>query len=120
MRARDPNCIFCKIAAGEIPSVLLWNDEEVVAFRDIAPQAPTHILIIPRAHIASTLELTPEHANLVGHLFGVATTLAQREGLASPEAGYRLVINTGESGGQSVAHVHLHLLGGRSMAWPPG
>jgi len=113
-------CIFCKIAAGAIPSDLLWNDDEVVAFRDIAPQAPTHILIIPRMHIDSTLELLPEHASLVGHLVGVATILAQRAGYGSLDEGYRLVINTGEKGGQSVAHLHLHLLGGRQMSWPPG
>ena len=93
-------------------------DDLIVAFRDIDPVAPTHVLLIPRAHIGSAAELTEEHSALLGRMFGVAACLAANEALA--ERGYRLVTNIGEDGGQSVAHLHLHLLGGRRMTWPPG
>ncbi|MBX3029805.1 MAG: histidine triad nucleotide-binding protein [Chloroflexi bacterium] len=114
----DPECLFCRIAAGEIPATLVHEDEQVLAFRDIAPRAPTHILLIPRDHIRSAAELTDAHAPLVGHLFAVAAQVARDQGVA--EAGYRLVTNIGSGGGQTVDHLHVHLLGGRPMTWPPG
>jgi len=112
------DCIFCKIAAKEIPAKLVYEDREVVAFRDINPVAPTHILIIPRAHVETINDLEPEHNQLVGKLHLVAGELARREQLA--ERGYRLVWNCGPDAGQAVFHIHLHLVGGRKMAWPPG
>ncbi|MEO7994132.1 MAG: histidine triad nucleotide-binding protein [bacterium] len=114
------DCLFCRLIAGEIPANLLWDDSTVVAFRDIDPQAPTHILVVPRRHIGSTEELSTDDTQLIGQLLLVATALAEAEGLKGPDAGYRLVINTGPRGGQSVGHLHVHLLGGRQMNWPPG
>ena len=114
----DPDCLFCRIAAGTIPATIVHADELVVAFRDIAPQAPTHILVIPREHLAAVADLTDAHAPLAARLLTTATRLAAAEGLDA--GGYRLVTNTGRDGGQSVAHLHWHLLGGRPMAWPPG
>ena len=108
------DCIFCKIAAGEIPSDTLYQDDEVVAFRDISPQAPVHVLVIPRKHIESLVQLTGDESYLVAHMLDVANQLAREEGVA--ESGYRLVINCGEQGGQLVPHLHLHLLGGRSLS----
>lgn len=110
------NCIFCKIIRGEIPSKTLVNNKEMIAFRDIAPQAPTHILIVPRKHIASLDDLTD--IDLLGRMLGLAAALARQEHIA--KTGYRTVINTGADGGQSVDHLHVHLLGGRKMTWPPG
>lgn len=112
------NCLFCKIIKGEIPSAKVYEDDKVYAFRDIEPQAPVHILIIPKAHIASANELTEENASIVGHIFAVAAKIAKEEGIA--EGGYRIVNNCGEDGGQTVKHLHFHMLGGRSLAWPPG
>lgn len=112
------NCIFCKIAAGEIPATIVHQDEHVVAFRDLNPQAPTHILIIPRRHIATVNALTAADATVVGHLFLAARQLAAELGFA--EDGYRLVMNTNAAAGQTVFHIHLHLLAGRNFAWPPG
>jgi len=112
------DCIFCKIAAGEIPADLVYEDDTVVAFRDLNPQAPTHVLVIPRAHIATLNELKPEQEGIVGRMFSAAKEIAAQEGFA--EAGYRTVINCNEAGGQTVFHIHLHLLGGRMMNWPPG
>jgi len=117
-RERDPECLFCRIVAGEVPSDRVLEDERIVAFRDVAPRAPTHILLVPREHIPSVRELTEDDGALLGHLFVSAQALAVREGIA--DAGYRLVANVGAWGGQSVAHLHLHLLGGRAMMWPPG
>lgn len=113
------DCIFCKIASGEIPAKKLYEDEDAIAFADIDPKAPVHTLIIPRKHIASLAEVedTPEGKHLLGHLHSVANRLAQQQGLGN---GYRIVINTGPDGGQTVGHLHLHLLGGRQMHWPPG
>jgi histidine triad (HIT) family protein len=113
------DCIFCKIAAGEIPAKKLYEDQYAVAFADINPQAPVHILIIPKRHIASLAELdsTETDKALIGHLHTVASQLARQQNLAS---GYRITINTGPDGGQTVDHLHLHLLGGRQMHWPPG
>lgn len=115
---RDPTCLFCRIVAGEIPSNQVHADETVFAFRDIAPRAPTHILVIPRRHLPSAAALTDADAPLVGHLFAVAADIARREGIA--DAGYRIVTNVGRWGGQTVDHLHLHLMGGRSFEWPPG
>ena len=112
------DCLFCAIADGDIPADIVHNDELVVAFRDINPKAPTHILLISREHVASAADLTEDHAPLLARLFVVAGTLARSEGIA--ESGYRLVTNVGGDAGQSVHHLHLHLLGGRSMSWPPG
>ena len=113
----DPYCLFCRIAAGEIPSDRCFESDDVVAFRDIDPQAPTHILVIPRQHIVSLAEVGPAQQALIGQLHLVAAQLAREEGLA---AGWRTVFNVGEEGGQTVFHLHLHLLGGRPMRWPPG
>ena len=112
------DCLFCKIINGEIPSSKVYEDELVYAFRDIEPQAPVHILIIPKEHIASANELIEENASVVGHIFAVAAKLAKAEGIA--EGGYRIVNNCGEDGGQTVKHLHFHMLGGRSLDWPPG
>lgn len=112
------SCLFCRITRGEIPAKMVHEGDDVVAFRDIDPKAPTHILVIPRRHIPSVNALAPGDAELVGRLFLVARELAETEGVA--DAGYRLVMNTGPEAGQSVDHIHLHLLGGRALHWPPG
>ena len=114
----DSNCLFCRIAQGEIPADLVRSDPDLVAFRDIHPQAPTHILIIPRKHIASVNELGEGDTDLMGKLFLAARDLAREEGISDP--GYRMVVNAGPAAGQTVFHLHLHLLGGRGMGWPPG
>jgi histidine triad (HIT) family protein len=111
------SCLFCKIASGEISSTPVYQDEHAYAFADINPKAPVHVLIVPREHINSLAETTPEHKALLGHLMGVAAQIARNNGLAK---GYRVVVNTGEEGGQTVDHLHLHLLGARQMTWPPG
>jgi histidine triad (HIT) family protein len=108
------DCIFCKIVAGEIPSDTVYQDEEIIAFRDINPQAPVHIVIIPRKHIASLSHLSESDSALVGHLVTIANKLAQDEGIA--EKGYRVVINCGKEGGQLVPHLHMHLVGGRKLS----
>ena len=112
------DCLFCRIVAGEIPSDRVHEDDQVIAFRDIAPRAPTHILVIPRAHIASAAELTGADGPLLGRLFGAAAQVAREQGIA--DDGYRLVTNVGRWGGQTVDHLHLHLMGGRPFDWPPG
>ncbi len=112
------DCIFCQIAAGDIAADLVYEDDQVVAFRDITPQAPTHILVIPRRHIGTLLDTTTEHLSLLGRLQHAAVKIARDEGLA--ERGFRLVTNCLEEAGQSVFHLHLHLLGGRRLGWPPG
>lgn len=112
------DCIFCKIAVGEIATEFVYQDDDVVAFRDITPQAPTHVLIIPRRHIATLLDTTPESTLLLGRMQRAAVEIARSEGLA--ERGFRLVTNCLEEAGQSVFHLHLHLLGGRRLSWPPG
>jgi histidine triad (HIT) family protein len=114
----DPNCLFCKIATGDVPSDKVHEDELVLAFNDINPQAPVHQLVIPKRHIASAQELTEADGDLLGRLFVVTASLAARAGL--PTKGYRVVTNVGPDAGQSVDHLHLHLLGGRVMTWPPG
>lgn len=112
------SCIFCEIAAGTRKASLVFEDERVVAFRDINPVAPVHILVIPRAHIPGPLAVGGDNADVAGHLIAVAGHIARDLGFASD--GYRLVLNEGQQGGQSVFHMHLHLLGGRRMGWPPG
>jgi histidine triad (HIT) family protein len=111
-------CIFCKIARGETPSKIVFQDDKLVAFRDVSPQAPTHILIIPVRHMATIKELTQQDRAMVGDMVLLANQLAAAEGLS--EDGYRLVLNCGPHGGQTAYHLHLHLLGGRQMHWPPG
>ena len=108
------DCIFCQIVTGKVPSKTLYQDEEVVAFHDINPLAPTHILIIPKRHIPSLTHLTDAETPLIGHMTKVANQLAKEEGVA--ESGYRLVISSGEQGGQVVPHLHMHLLGGRRLS----
>lgn len=112
------DCIFCRIAAGEIPADVVHDDGEILAFRDVNPQAPTHVLVIPRRHIATLLDADPADAELLGKLQLAAIEIARKEGLDS--RGFRLVTNCLEEAGQSVFHVHLHLMGGRQMGWPPG
>jgi histidine triad (HIT) family protein len=112
------DCIFCKIAQGKIPAELLYQDDQVLAFPDVNPKAPKHVLIIPRRHIATLNDLTAEDTLLAGRLIQVAKQLAAELGIA--EAGYRILMNCNEGGGQAVFHIHLHLLGGRIMHWPPG
>ena len=107
-------CIFCQIVAGKVPSDIVYRDDEILAFRDVNPQAPVHLLVIPRKHIASLVEVGEEDVPLMGSLVGVANKLARQEGIA--ESGYRLVINCGQQGGQLVPHLHLHLLGGRQLS----
>ena len=112
------DCLFCKIAAGEIPSSKVYEDEKCLAFHDIDPQAPTHFLVVPKEHIQSVSPVTEESAPVVGHIFAVIAKLSQELGFAG--AGYRVVSNIGEQAGQSVNHLHFHVLGGRDMTWPPG
>ena len=114
----DPACLFCRIVAGDVPSTRLHEDDLVLAIRDIAPRSPTHILLLPRRHIPSALDLTDDDGPLLGRLFSVAADLARSEGIA--DAGYRLVSNVGTWGGQTVDHLHIHLMGGRAFVWPPG
>ena len=108
------DCIFCQIVAGRVPSEIIYQDEEVIAFRDINPQAPIHQLIIPKRHIPSLAHLSEAELPLIGHMVNIANQLAKREGIA--EGGYRLVINCGKQGGQLVPHLHMHLLGGRNLS----
>ena len=108
------DCIFCQIVAGEVPTEILCQDEEVIAFRDINPQAPTHLLIIPKKHIPSLTHLSEEDVPLIGHMVNAAGQLARKEGIS--ENGYRLVINCGQWGGQLVPHLHMHLIGGRELS----
>ena len=112
------DCLFCRIIAGELPSAWVYDDNAVVAIRDISPQAPTHILLLSRKHIAALGDLTPEDRDLLGKMAEVANKLAASEEIAAE--GFRLVLNVGRHGGQTVDHLHVHLLGGRPMAWPPG
>src|SRR5947209_6839170 len=112
------NCLFCKIAEGTIPGKIVYQDEDVVAFEDINPQAPHHILLIPRRHIASMADVTEEDGPMLAALFAVAAKLAHKMDLG--ESGYRFVTNVGPDAGQSVFHLHFHLLGGRKFRWPPG
>lgn len=112
------DCLFCAIAGGQIKANLVYQDDAVLAFTDIAPKAPVHILIIPRKHVASVLDLDASDGAVVGQIFQVAAQLARQHGIA--ESGFRVVANSGADAGQSVFHLHYHLLGGRRMSWPPG
>ncbi len=111
------DCLFCKIASGEIPSTIVYQDDEIFAFRDIDPKAPTHILVIPKKHIKSVSDIEGSDKELIGKIFLKIKEIAIKEGL---DSGYRVVTNIGEDGGQSVAHLHFHILGGRALSWPPG
>jgi histidine triad (HIT) family protein len=111
------DCLFCRIAAGEIPADLVAQNDQAIAFRDLNPQAPVHVLVIPRQHHADVGAMASADSDLAGQVLALATEIAAQEGLAE---GYRVVFNTGASAGQSVFHVHAHLLGGRNMTWPPG
>jgi len=117
MTDRDPDCLFCRIVAGEVPSERLHADDDVIAFRDIAPRAPTHVLVIPRRHIPDAHAVTHADADLLGKIFAVVRRVADDAGLGT---GYRVVTNVGPDSGQTVFHLHFHVLGGRAMAWPPG
>ncbi|MGA9994334.1 MAG: histidine triad nucleotide-binding protein [Pyrinomonadaceae bacterium] len=112
------DCLFCSIVAGEIPAEIIYQDELSVALRDINPQAPTHVLVVPREHMESLDDASQRDEALLGHLLRVAARIANEQGLS--ENGYRTVINTGAGAGQSVFHLHLHVLGGRDLSWPPG
>lgn len=112
------SCLFCGIIDGKVPANEVYRDERVVAFKDINPQAPVHLLIIPRKHVAGLLDIAPEDLTLVGAISGVAARLARENGIA--ESGFRLVVNSGADAGQSVFHLHYHLIGGRRLGWPPG
>ena len=111
------DCLFCAIVAGDIPATVVHQDADVVAFRDISPQAPTHVVVVPRVHVENAAELAAYDAAPAGRLLAAGAEVARAEGLAD---GYRFVLNTGRDGGQTVFHVHLHVLGGRALAWPPG
>ena len=115
--ATTPDCLFCKIAAGVIPVTRVYENESVLAFPDINPQAPVHILIIPKRHFGSLVQITSTETELLGELLVAVNKIAQQQNLGN---GFRTVINTGADGGQTVEHLHLHLLGGRQMHWPPG
>jgi histidine triad (HIT) family protein len=112
------NCVFCKIASGEIPADVIYESETAIAFRDINAQAPTHVLIIPRMHIATINDIDVAHQSIIGSMYSAAREIAATEGIA--EDGYRVVMNCNEDAGQTVFHIHLHLLGGRVLSWPPG
>jgi histidine triad (HIT) family protein len=114
----NSDCLFCKILDGDIPADIVYESATAIAFRDINPQAPTHVLIIPRKHIATINEITDDDQSLVGSLYSAAREIAAAEGIA--EDGYRAVMNCNEGAGQTVVHIHLHLLGGRDLSWPPG
>ncbi|HHT73135.1 MAG TPA: histidine triad nucleotide-binding protein [Firmicutes bacterium] len=113
----NKDCLFCRIAAGEIPSDIVFENERIVAFRDINPVAPVHILVIPKEHIASMAHLKEEHQALMGEIMTSIQKLAEQEKL---DDGFRVVVNTGRDGGQTVSHLHFHLIGGRGLQWPPG
>lgn len=112
------DCIFCKIANKEIPSKIIYEDDTIVVFQDIEPQAPVHVLIIPKQHISSLNDIDEDKAGIISHIFTQIPDLAKELGVH--ESGYRVVVNCGADGGQSVGHLHYHLLGGRSLTWPPG
>ncbi len=114
----EEDCIFCKIVAGDIPADIVLENQDVVVFRDLTPQAPVHLLAIPRQHIATINDLQAADAQRIGNLFLAAKTVARQEGIT--EDGYRTVMNCGADAGQSVFHIHLHILGGRALSWPPG
>lgn len=112
------DCLFCRIATGDIPAKIVYQDDETIAFDDINPQAPTHVLVIPRRHVASVEACEEDHRQMLGSILFACAKVAQLKGL--PEQGYRIVTNTGPDAGQSVFHLHFHVLGGRQLRWPPG
>lgn len=112
------DCLFCKIIEKKIPSKIVYEDEKVLAFKDVSPQAPVHVLIIPKKHIATSLDIEEADNELVGHMYQIANKLAKQSGIA--DSGFRLVMNCHADAGQTVFHIHLHMLGGRPMQWPPG
>jgi histidine triad (HIT) family protein len=114
----EQDCLFCKILNGDIPADLVYESDSAIAFRDISPQAPTHVLVIPRKHIATINDLGEDDQEIVGSLYLAAKDIARAEGLS--DEGYRAVMNCNEGAGQSVFHIHLHVLGGRALSWPPG
>ena len=114
----ESDCLFCKILAGDIPADVIYESDSAIAFRDLNPQAPTHVLIIPRQHVSTINDIGEEHHEILGSLFSAAKSIAADEGLA--DDGYRVVMNCNEAAGQTVFHLHLHLLGGRTFKWPPG
>jgi len=114
----NEDCLFCRIASMEVPADIVFEDDTVIAFRDITPKAPVHILLIPRQHITSAASLTDANGPMLGRLFAVAAQIARDEGVA--KSGFRLTTNSGAGAGQSVPHLHFHLMGGRQMGWPPG
>jgi len=116
----DPNCLFCKIVAGDIPATIVHESETTVAFRDLSPQAPTHVLVIPRSHYPNAAALAGGEPATAADLFDAAGEIAAQEGLDGADGGYRIVLNTGPAAHQTVFHAHLHVLGGRQMTWPPG
>jgi histidine triad (HIT) family protein len=114
----EPDCLFCKILSGDIPADIIYESDSAIAFRDINPQAPTHVLIIPRKHVATINDLDEDDQQIVGSLYLAAKEIARAEGIS--DEGYRAVMNCNEGAGQSVFHIHLHVLGGRALGWPPG
>ena len=112
------DCLFCKIINGDIPCDKVYEDEKVLAFNDIDPQAPIHFLVIPKEHIKSSAQITPDNSSIVAHIFEVVAKIAAEKGIA--EKGFRVVTNCGEDGGQTVEHLHFHVLAGRNIGWPPG
>lgn len=112
------DCLFCKILAGDIPADVVLETDGTLAFRDINPTAPTHVLVIPRVHVANAMEVNPEHGGVLAEMLDTARRVAEADGIA--EGGYRLVFNVGKDAGNTVPHLHLHVLGGRGMSWPPG
>ena len=117
-RSLRADCLFCRIIRGELPSRMVLDADDILAFHDIAPRSPTHILLIPKVHIASAADITADDGPLLGRLFAAAARIARKQGIA--DDGYRLVSNVGRWGGQTVDHLHVHLMGGRSFGWPPG
>ena len=117
-RSPRPDCLFCRIVGGELPSRTVVDEDDVLAFHDIAPRSPTHVLVIPKAHIPSAADLTEDDGPLLGRLFATTAQIARDQGIS--DAGYRIVSNVGRWGGQTVDHLHLHLMGGRAFDWPPG
>ena len=118
MKKTEPDCIFCKIVRREIPGDVVYEDDNVLAFNDIDPKAPVHVLIIPKDHITCVTEIEDEQKELMGHLLTTACKIAEEKGIR--ESGFRIVVNSGEDAGQAVLHIHFHLLGGRALSWPPG
>ena len=118
MTTSSTDCLFCKIAGGEVPAEIVFENDSVLAFRDISPQAPTHVLIIPRQHIATINDVSDNDREVIGSLFAAARDIAKAEGIA--DDGYRVAMNCNQAAGQTVFHLHLHLLGGRNLDWPPG